>query len=231
VRRSDFESLVRRLASEIPAEFLEGVAEVVVSPRSVPHPDRDAIWTLGECIPLATSDGDPRYQQSRIVLYHGSFQALADGNPEFDWPDEAWETLTHEVRHHVEWKAGVPDLEAFDRAAEANFARQDGEWFDPVFYRDGLRRPDGSFQVDDDVFLERTVRSLPERVGVRWAGRDYLVEPPAEAALPAFLTLEGLDEPPPGELVLVIRKKAAWSGLFRRTGVFQATVEARPVTQ
>ena len=229
MRLADFEAMIRRQAEQIPAEFYEGIAEVVVSPRTVPHPDRREIWTLGECIPLASEDADPRYLQSRIVLYHGSFQALARDRDGFDWENEAWETLTHEVRHHVEWKARAPDLEAFDAAAEANYARHDGEPFDPLFYRDGVRFPDGSFRIDDDVFLEHIVSALPASFRVRWGGTDLEVPIPPGAALPAFLVLLGVPEPPPGELVLVLRKRGGWLEVFRRPAVFQAEVEARAV--
>jgi len=224
---ADFQSLTARLAAQIPSEFLDGIAEVVVSPRTVAHPDREDIWTLGECIPLPSNDGDPRYLQSRIVLYHGSFQALAHGAPGFDWEHEAWETLTHEVRHHVEWKAHEAALEHFDRAAEANYARQDGEPFDPQFYRDGVRLPDGSFQVDDDVFVERVVTAPPASLKLHWRGRDLEVAVPEDAALPAFLRVEGAPEPPPGELILVLQKKSGWQGLFRKPVVFQAEVVGR----
>jgi Zincin-like metallopeptidase len=227
MRLSDFEALVRRQSGEIPAEFLEGIAEVVVSPRTVVHPEREGIWTLGECIPIPGNDGDPRLLQSRVVLYHGSFQALARETEGFDWAEEAWETLTHEIRHHVEWRARVPDLEAFDQAAEANFARQDGGGFDPAFYKDGVHRPDGAWQVDDDVFVERVVPEAPTSVRLHWQGEDYEVGIPGDASLPAFLTVEGLRSPPPGELVLVLQKRGAWLGLFRRSRVFQAEVEAR----
>jgi hypothetical protein len=228
MRLEDFERLVRAQAGKIPAEFFEGIAEVVVSPRVVSHPEREDIWTLGECIPLPGEDADPRYLQSRVVLYHGSFQALAQGNPEFDWESEAWETLTHEVRHHVEWKARVPALEALDRAAEANYARQDGEAFDPLFYRDGIRLPDGSFQVDDDVFIERVVAHPPAMVRLPWNGERLEVPVPAGCALPAFLVLRGAPQPPSGELVLVLQRRGSWLDLLRRPAVFQAEVEARP---
>src|SRR5262249_31629723 len=152
-----------------------GIAEVVVSLRTVPHPDRGDVWTLGECIPLHTEEGDPRHLQSRVVLYYGSFAALARDTSDFDWEAEAWETLTHEVRHHVEWKARAPALESFDQAAEANFARQDGEAFDPLFYRDGNALPDGTFQVDEDVFIERVVAAPPENVRVQWHGASLEV--------------------------------------------------------
>ena len=227
MRLSDFEAMVHRQSGEIPAEFLDGIAEVVVSPRTVVHPEREGIWTLGECIPIPGDDGDPRHLQSRVVLYHGSFQALARDTEDFDWVEESWETLTHEIRHHVEWRARVPDLEAFDQAAEANFARQDGGGFDPAFYKDGVRRPDGTYQVDDDVFMERVVREPPTSVRLHWQGEDYEVGIPGDASLPAFLTVEGVRSPPPGELVLVLQKRGAWLGLFRRPRVYQAEVEAR----
>jgi hypothetical protein len=227
MRLHDFEALVRRQSGEIPAEFLDGIAEVVVSPRTVVHPEREGIWTLGECIPVPGDDGDPRHLQSRVVLYHGSFQALARETERFDWAEEAWETLTHEIRHHVEWRARVPDLEAFDQAAEANFSRQDGGGFDPAFYKDGVRRPDGTYQVDDDVFVERVVPEPPTSVRLHWHGEDYEVGIPGDASLPAFLSVDGVRSPPPGELVLVLQKRGAWLGLFRRPRVFQAQVEAR----
>ncbi len=229
MRLADFEAMVHRQAADIPAEFLTGIAEIVVSPRTVPHPEREDIWTLGECIPIPVDDGDPRNLQSRVVLYHGSFQALGRDSEEFDWTGEAWETLTHEIRHHVEWKARVPDLEALDQAAEANFARQDGQAFDPAFYRDGIPLPDDRYQVDDDIFLERRLPSVVPTLRFRWQGADYDVVVPADAGLPAFLTVEGVDEPPPGELVLVLQRKGGWLRLFQRPAVFTGTVEAKPV--
>jgi len=123
----DFRSLVRRLSAEVPAEFLDGVSEITVSPRAVPHPTRAGIFTLGHCIPFhAGETGAIDEIQSRVVLYHGSFRALAELDPGFDWRSEAWETLTHELRHHLEWRAREGALEAFDEAAEENFARTDG---------------------------------------------------------------------------------------------------------
>ena len=67
-----------------------------------------------------------RILQSRVVLYHGSFAALARIGPGFDWREETWETLSHELRHHLEWRANVAVLEAYDWAAEQNFCRN---WF------------------------------------------------------------------------------------------------------
>ena len=228
MRLADFEAMVRRLSTEVPAHFFDGIAEVVVSPRAVPHPVRADIYTLGECVPLDVGESGGEIQ-SRIVLYHGSFAALARLEPGYDWRGEAWETLTHELRHHLEWRARAPDLESYDEAAEQNFARHDGEPFDPGFYLDGEAAAPGVYTVDDDYFIDRLVRELPPELTFRWHGARYVAPVPPGATLPAFLTIEGLDEPPPGDLVLALRRRPSLRDLFRRSPVFQATVTARPV--
>ena len=229
MRLSDFEALVRRIAGEVPAEFLEGIAEIAVSPRSVPHPERAEIYTLGECIPLPSSDPASEGIQSRIVLYHGSFTALARLQPGFDWRVEAWETLTHELRHHLEWRARAPALEAFDRAVEHNFARQDGEPFDPLFYLDGEPAGESAYRVEDDVFLERIVGEVPAVVRLPWHGRLYDVAVPPETGLPAYLVLEGIAEAPEGDLILVLRRKPGLRDLWRPSHPTQAAVHAAEV--
>jgi zinicin-like metallopeptidase len=226
VRLADFEAMVTRMAGDVPPEFLDGVAEIVVSPRTVPHPDRPDTFTLGECVPLPLPVGAELDEvQSRIVLYHGSFAALARMTPGFGWRDEAFETLTHELRHHLEWRARAPDLEALDLAAEQNYARRDGEPFDPDFYRNGESLGDGIWQVEDDVFLERVVGRPPASVTVRWAAVDYVVPIPPEASLPAFLVLQGVAAPPPGEILLVLRRTPSLLALLRRAPVYHAVVQ------
>jgi hypothetical protein len=226
MRLDDFRQMVRRLTDEVPADFLDGIAEVVVSPRTVPHPSRPEIYTLGECVPLPTGQGgEVDAVQSRLVLYHGSFVALARDEPEFDWRGEAWETLTHELRHHLEWRARRPDLEDFDWAVEQNFARQDSEPFDPAFHLDGEPLGNRTYRVEDDVFLDRVVANVPPVVELSWRGREYRITPPPEATLPAFLTVEGVAKPPSGDLVLVLRR-AGLRALLRRGRLFQAVVQA-----
>jgi hypothetical protein len=217
VRFNDFRSLVEGLQREIPPEFHGGVVAVEVSPKTVPHPVHADIYTLGECIPLEWS-GSGADLQSRVVLYHGSFQALARFG-DFDWRAEAWETLTHELRHHLEWRANVAALEAYDWAAEENFKRHEGDDFDPVFYRSGERIAEGVWKVEDDVFLEQGART---REHVIWHGRRYRVTAAVEP--PGFLVLEGLDEPPPGDAVLVLPRKATLLNFWRRPVVAQGVV-------
>jgi hypothetical protein len=222
VKLDDFRAMVARLEREIPEEFQGGVVAIEVSPKTVPHPTRAEIYTLGECIPLEWS-GSGADLQSRVVLYHGSFQALARlGDGDFDWREEAWETLTHELRHHLEWRANAAALEAYDWAAEQNFARHEGQAFDPAFYRSGEALAPGVWKVDDDVFIEADPHSLT------WHGRRYRIRG-APVAPPAFLTLEGLDEPPPGDAILVVARRASLRDLWRKPTVTQdfAQVERR----
>jgi zinicin-like metallopeptidase len=216
MRLADFQSMVKEMAAELPREYFAGVAAVDVSEKAVPHPTRGEIYTLGECIPLpVTPETGSDGVQSRIVLYYGSFKSLSRIEEGFDWRGEAWETLTHELRHHLEWRARRDDLEAFDRAAEQNFARHDFEPFDPLFYLDGESEAPGWYQVDDDRFHEVLVRAVPTEVVLAWHGAEYRVAVPSHLTLPAFLTIEGVDDPPPGDLVLVLRRKPRIWDLFR----------------
>jgi hypothetical protein len=225
MRLADFEAMVRRLCDEVPPHFFEGIAEVVVSPRTVPHPDRADIFTLGECDPLPVQVGSGvEGVQSRLILYHGSFAALARLQEGFDWRGEAWETLTHELRHHLEWRARAPDLEDFDWAVEHNYARQSGEPFDPTFFLSGEIEPSGNYRVEDDVFVDRIVREVPPSVTFSWQGKSYTVIVPEGADLPSFLTLEGVTDPPDGDLVLVLRRKPGLRDLLGQGEVFQRTM-------
>lgn len=206
-----FRHLADRLAAEIPEEYLDGVAAIDVSRRTVPHPVHADVYTLGECVPIHSSSGDI---VSRVVLYHGSFTALAQLDADFDWEAEARETLLHEVRHHLEWQADADDLENFDWAAEQNFRRRNGSSFDPLFFQVGERVADGIFRIDDDVFIERVVASLPASTTVTWHGCRYVALVP-QAPLPLFLTLDGLQDAPEGDVIVVFRRKPRLTDLFR----------------
>lgn len=209
---NDFRALIDRLAGEVPSEYLEGIVHIEVSPKTVPHPVFGGVYTLGECIPVDTgADLVP----SRVVLYHGSFQALARERADFDWRHEAWETLTHELRHHLEWRANTAALERYDWAAEENFRRLEGEDFDPAFYLAGERLADGLYRVDDDVFWDRPARRRPEAVDVEWHGRRYRLTVP-EATLPIYVVLQGLEPEPAGEAIVALRKRPGLSDLWRR---------------
>lgn len=218
MRFDHFRSMVERLAAEIPEEYLAGIAAIDVSPKTIPHPLDAHVYTLGECIPIDTGTDEI---QSHVVLYHGSFRELAAEHPGLDWRQETWDTLLHELRHHLEWRARSEELEAFDGAAEQNFARAAGRPFDPLFFQSGERVAHGIYRLDDDVFIEQVVRERPAVAEFVWHGRAYCVAvPPVQ--LPLYLLLDGLDHPPSGDVVLVLRRKPRLRDLFRG---------APPVTQ
>jgi hypothetical protein len=225
VKLEAFRALVRALAADVPEEYFDGVLEVEVSPRTLAHPTRAGIYTMGECVPV-TGGGAEGPVQSRVVLYHGSFAALAREGPGFDWRTEARETLWHELRHHLEWRADTSALEAFDRAAEHNFARVDGETFDPLFYLDGDSPVADVYQVDDDWFYDLVVRRPVREVTFVWHGRRYAVQVPEGVVPPCYLMVAGVDEPPEGDLVLSLRPKPRLLDLFREWVLVQAEVPA-----
>ena len=226
-----FDTMVRRMCSDVPEGYFDGVTEVVVSPRAVPHPVRDGIFTMGECIPLPLEGDGVDTVQSRVVLYHGSFRALAELDPEFDWQAEAWETLTHELRHHVEWRARRSELEGVDRAAEQNFARQDGEPFDPDFHLDGDTAAPGVYQVEGDWFLDHVVNRVPEHLEFTWHGSTWRAVLPTGVTLPAFVTIDGVAPPPVGELVVVLRRKPRWRDLLDAPRPWQGIVNVEELRE
>jgi hypothetical protein len=214
VQLRDFRALVERLATEVPSAYLDGVVGIEVSPKAVPHPLRAGVYTLGECIPVETGG---ETVTSRVVLYHGSFQALAGEQTGLDWRHEAWETLLHELRHHLEWRARAADLEVYDWAAEQNYRRADGDAFDPLFHLSGERVAEGVYRVEDDVFWDVVRRRPPAEVEITWHGRRHRVPVPAGKP-PLFLHVGGLEPEPAGDVIVVVRRKPGLADLFRRAG-------------
>src|SRR3970282_1662147 len=201
---ADFRTLVDRIVTDGPPEYLDGVFAIEVSPKTVRHPVYASVFTMGECIPVEAAEDPP---PSRVVLYHGSFQELARERRDFDWRGEAGEGVDHQPAPHLGTSARSGDLDAYDWPAEQNFRRQEGQPFDPLFYLSGERVADGVYCVDDDLFFDREVkRSPPERAEIEWHGQTFRCEPPARP-LPLYLALEGLDPAPVGEAIVVLRRK------------------------
>lgn len=225
--------MVRGMADELPPDFRSGIVAIEVTAKTVPHPVRSGIYTMGECVPHAFGAGEESAQlRSTVYLHYGSFAALGKDDPSFDWRHEAWETLTHEVRHHLEWRANAPALEALDDAVEANYARQDGEAFEPLFFRDGEAVAPGVTKVEDDVFVDVPLgrrewrRAAGGPVPFVWHGRDYRVSLPAELPDLLFVTVSGVEPEPAGDLIVVVRRKPGWRDLFRRPAVGRVELEA-----
>jgi hypothetical protein len=226
MRYADFVAMVEAMRSEVEPQFLDGVDAIEVTRSTIPHPVHEDVYTLGECVPrgFGPDDEGPRLH-SRILLHHGSFAALARITEGFDWRHEAWETLTHELRHHLEWRARVPALEALDEAVDANYARHDGLPFPVLFYLSGESAGPGIFKVEDDLFFDRALSPREIRgvggkgYGVGWHGKNWEVQLPAELPDVLFLTLDGLKPEPAGEVILVLRRRPGIRDLWHRTVV------------
>jgi predicted Zn-dependent protease with MMP-like domain len=220
-----FEEIAWQYWDEIPEQYKDGVDGMVVSRDALPHPTLADIYTLGECLTESyPSDfGGPDTIRSILTLYHGSFDRLAELDPEFDWEDELWETLTHELQHHLESLASEDALVDMDYAVDENFKRMNAEPFDPFFYRSGERLADRVYRVERDVFLEQpyaTGADFGDWIPFDWHGARYRVRRPAELGDVLFLLITGGVETGPGELELVLVRRpgflASMTGLLRR---------------
>jgi hypothetical protein len=217
-----FARLAHEAFATIPEEFREGVDGLTIRPEKVPHPAHSDVYTLGQCLTEAyPSDwAGPDTLRSVLVLYHGSFKALAGLDPDFDWEGELWETLTHELRHHLESLANEDDLEGVDYAMEEAFRRAEGEDFDPFYYQAGMELAPGLFQVEYDFFLEqpwtREAFDAAQTIEFSWHGITYRVPRPEVLGDLHYLWVDGV-EVGPGALQLVLVRK--WGLKERLKGV------------
>lgn len=86
----------------------------------VPEAKRDGGWyIMGEYVE------DPVLGRF-IVFYYGSFAAVLGDAVRAAWEEELWETVKHELRHHVEALAGVDDLVREELAELARWKKRDG---------------------------------------------------------------------------------------------------------
>ena len=234
-----FEREAGRVWEEIPDEYRSGVDGLVIERAEKAHPSLPDIYTLGECLTESyPSDwGGPDTTRSVLVLYYGSFRRLARLDPDFDWEYEIWETVTHELRHHLESLALEDALEDVDYAMDENFKRFEGEAFDPFFFRSGEEVEADVFAVEQDVFLEMGYPSEsppgPD-VAFDWHGARYTVPVPSDPGDVAFLQVtEGLDAGPGSLCVVLVRRRGGLDRLsrwLRRTPphVVDVDVSARP---
>jgi len=121
-----FRRLLAEMVDELPPEFLRGLQGVHAIEEAKPEEDFVDVWRMGEYLDpgaesfLGGSEGLGRH----VALYYGSFVRIAEGDPDFDWEGEMWETLTHELRHHVESLAGEDGLIQEDEFVAREFERE-----------------------------------------------------------------------------------------------------------
>lgn len=128
-----FEELANRLYDEIPPALLEGLNGGILIHEEAHQDDDDLpdVYIMGEFI------DDPFGLGNYIILYYGSFVQVLGDAPIEVWEEELWETMLHEIRHHVELRAGVDDLDLEDlrQLEEFRRAREFGER-DPARHKD-----------------------------------------------------------------------------------------------
>jgi hypothetical protein len=240
MRYRDFERRARQVFDEIPEGFRAGVDGLTVRREAVRHPTLPGVFTLGQCL---TEDhlsdyGGPDTTRSVIELYWGSFQKLAEDDPGFDWEAELWETLTHELRHHLESLAGDEALEGADYAADELFKRQEGQVFDPWYYQHGESPEPGVYSVEGESYVEQVWWSADfERathIELRWNGAAYRVPRPAELGDAHFVGLRGQFFADASVELVLLRKKPWWEALGglvsrARPVVLESVAEAEAV--
>lgn len=223
MRFQDFERYAREAFKEIPEEYREGVDGLTVLRETSVHPTLPDIYTLGHCLTEEhPSDfGGPDTTRSLIALYWGSFRELAEQNADFDWEGEVWETLTHELRHHLESLAGDDALEHVDYAADELFKRLDGLDFDPWYYQYGEDLGGGVYVVEGGHYLQQvwTPRDLEraKAIDFAWRGVAYRIQRPVELGDVNFVEVRGPDLTDEAlELVLIPKRgwREGWKGLL-----------------
>jgi hypothetical protein len=195
------------MLAEIPEDYQAGIDAVMVEDDLVTYPALPGLLTMGECITEEWPDGLAGTEtRSKVVLYHGSFQALAEADPAFDWKGEMWETLLHELLHHREASANEAGLELFDRAVEQDYLRRSGRPFDASFYRALPRDSDGVTRIESEIFVEVVVPTKATEAVFRWRDESYSVAIPAEGD-PLFISVQNLAG---GRLWVVVWRERGW---------------------
>lgn len=209
----------------IPRRFREGVSALVVDPGTYRKEEFEDGWVYGYCEPDEAIMMLPEAPVvSRITLFHGSFVKIAEMTEGFDWDEELYETIRHELQHHLEWVAGDDGLGDEDDVQDDNERRRTGLPFTPGFHRMGTQLGNGAWLADHDLFLEVAVprrdwpRVFTEGWSVDWGGLVATVPPvpldaddPGPIYAPAdVVSVEDGSAWPWDEVVLVLARKRGW---------------------
>lgn len=197
MRYEKFAETANRLWERVPAAYKEGIDGIVLRREVETHPDHEDFFTLGTCStePYPSGYGGPESTRSILALYYGSFRAVASSDPNFDWEGEIWETMTHELRHHLEFLVEEDALEGVDYAMEQAHLREEGLHFDPWYFQFGLLVLPGVYRVETEVYIEQRWRlSEFDRTDVlefEWEDRRWRVPRPARLGDVHFIRIVG----------------------------------------
>jgi hypothetical protein len=199
VNFSAFEARAHAMWAEIPDAYKEGIDGIVVKREAEAHADHPDYFTLGMCFtePYPSGYMGPDTTRSFLALYWGSFRNVAKRSPDFDWEEELWETITHELRHHLEFLAEDDALEGLDYAMEETYKRAEGEDFDPWYWQYGLPLAPGMYRVEYDVYIEQRWTDADfvaaERIEFEWDGARWSVPRPDELGDLHWIWIHGVD--------------------------------------
>lgn len=113
----EFTRLLEEMVAEIPPRFLEGVSAIHAIPESKPDRELPDVFLLGEY--------HQRQDGKFVYLYHGSFLAMG-WRSRRRFEEEMRDTLLHELRHHWEEAAHLPDLRDEDHERLHRFRHRGG---------------------------------------------------------------------------------------------------------
>ena len=126
--------LMDEIADSFPQEFYRALnGSVLLLPEVKQDPNAEDLYIMGTycCNEPGRS----------IEIYYGSFAQLAklEAWTKDDWRKELWDTLSHELTHHLESLAGEQSLE-----------KKDAEFMEHYWSRNQLhQKKDGSLPSED----------------------------------------------------------------------------------
>lgn len=154
----DLETFERRaweLWESIPARFREGVTLFAVEPGTFDMGRTDDDFALGLCESDELMEKIPGAPLcSHIRIFYGTFVDAAADDPDWDWEAELWETIRHELQHHLEHRSGTDQLGDEDEVEIQNQLRIDGQPFQPWFHRRGVQLDRDVWLAGGDLFME-----------------------------------------------------------------------------
>ena len=213
----EFSHVAQEAFQSVPEAYREGVDGVTTVEAVETHPELPGVLTLGECLTEAFSSEwqGPETTRSTVVLYYGSFRMMAEDDPDFDWEGELWETLTHELQHHLESLADEETLEAVDYAVDESFKRERGEAFDPWYFQWGEPVGEGVWRLEDEVYIERVLTAEEfdrlEAIEFTWQDQPFRLPRPRELGDIHFIVVDGTEFC----VQVVLVRRASWRQRLR----------------
>ncbi len=110
----EFCDLADEIVRQIPDIYKKGISGIYITREEVRDEEIPGIYVLGNYHPGG-------YVEPSIDIYYGSFRQICRGLPPARIEQELWETITHEIRHHLEENAGLADLQIFDQQQKEYF--------------------------------------------------------------------------------------------------------------